>query len=340
MATLTSPSPVIIENGGVLVTSTFTLNFVGGTVTQNPDGSVDVDISGAGGGANTSLTNLVAPVQPNQDIDLQDSIIIEGVPYPLFPDQVASMQYVLDAVAAAPGTGANVFLSNLSATSINADLIPSVTGTRALGTNALVWNYLYVYNIMGAADGNPLRFDTPVRSGAGESTGNLDFNTGAAASNTSGNLNFHSGSSGTNTGSISFSTGTAISGGSGVFDFVSGTIPSSASGTITGGVTLRSGNVTGVGSGTARSGGIELKSGDNSSTNVSATSGDILLKTGTTAGGAGTRGKIRCVNKTAFVLPIDGADPVAGDSEHGQMYFNSITNKFRGYDGSAWVDLN
>ncbi len=41
-----------------------------------------------------------------------------------------------------------------------------------------------------------------------------------------------------------------------------------------------------------------------------------------------------------LVLPVFTSDPSGGNSEEGQMYFNSNTNKFRGYDGTTWVDLN
>ena len=37
-------------------------------------------------------------------------------------------------------------------------------------------------------------------------------------------------------------------------------------------------------------------------------------------------------------LDTQSADPTTGLAA-GQMYFNTTTNKFRGYNGTAWVDL-
>jgi hypothetical protein len=56
------------------------------------------------------------------------------------------------------------------------------------------------------------------------------------------------------------------------------------------------------------------------------------------AGGASTA-KHTLFGGHGLVLPLLTSDPSGGNSEKGQMYFNSSTNKFRGYNGSAWVDL-
>ena len=56
---------------------------------------------------------------------------------------------------------------------------------------------------------------------------------------------------------------------------------------------------------------------------------------------------ITLTTKTDTSIKLDGgvtqlfnttADPTE-NLEKGQMYFNSSTNKFRGYNGTAWVDL-
>lgn len=41
-----------------------------------------------------------------------------------------------------------------------------------------------------------------------------------------------------------------------------------------------------------------------------------------------------------LVVPLLASDPAGGDSEEGQIYFNTATNKFRGHDGTSWTDLN
>jgi len=40
-----------------------------------------------------------------------------------------------------------------------------------------------------------------------------------------------------------------------------------------------------------------------------------------------------------LVVPTYTADPAGADSENGQIYYNSTTNKFRGYENGSWANL-
>lgn len=53
-----------------------------------------VDNASPGGGANTSLSNLVAPVQPNEDFDFQGTNKITGLPVPALASDAATKAYV------------------------------------------------------------------------------------------------------------------------------------------------------------------------------------------------------------------------------------------------------
>lgn len=58
-----------------------------------------------------------------------------------------------------------------------------------------------------------------------------------------------------------------------------------------------------------------------------------------TPGGASTN-KHYCFGGHGLVLPLLTADPSGANSEEGQMYYNTSTHKFRGYNGTVWQDLN
>ena len=45
-------------------------------------------------------------------------------------------------------------------------------------------------------------------------------------------------------------------------------------------------------------------------------------------------------NTGKLVVPKYTADPAGGDSTQGQIYYNTVSGKFRGYDGASWVDLS
>ena len=57
---------------------------------------------------------------------------------------------------------------------------------------------------------------------------------------------------------------------------------------------------------------------------------------------AGSTSKHYFVGGHGLVVPLLAADPAGGDSEDGQIYKNTTSGKFRGYDAvtSAWVDLS
>lgn len=40
----------------------------------------------------------------------------------------------------------------------------------------------------------------------------------------------------------------------------------------------------------------------------------------------------------SFVVPVATSDPASPAT--GQIYFNSVSGKFRGYNGATWVDFN
>ena len=50
-------------------------------------------------------------------------------------------------------------------------------------------------------------------------------------------------------------------------------------------------------------------------------------------------GKITTGSDFGMVLPVLSSDPGGGDSEEGQVYYNSSSDKIRWYNGSAWADL-
>jgi hypothetical protein len=52
-----------------------------------------------------------------------------------------------------------------------------------------------------------------------------------------------------------------------------------------------------------------------------------------------TTGKIGLFSDYGVVLPVESTEPGGGDSEDGQVYYNSSTGRFRAYLDGAWVDL-
>lgn len=139
-----------------------------------------------------------------------------------------------------------------------------------------------------------------------------------------------------------------------------GTLPLAAlpSGTTTGDVFLWSGsnwiitNISGVAAGAESGGPFELVSGTWQLIagvhflKYSDSTSYIYLGANYAEIGDGTTGlsfeetKQRFSNGEGVIWPNVAADPDIGDSEEGQTYFNTVTKKFRGFDGTSWVDLN
>lgn len=110
---ITSPgTPLAVEDpgGATIVPNASIIQFTGAVgVAAGGPGEVIVNIGGVGSFANTSLTNLIAPVQPNEDIDLQGLQFIINSPNPVNPQDVATKDYVDN------GVFVNQQLSNLVA---------------------------------------------------------------------------------------------------------------------------------------------------------------------------------------------------------------------------------
>lgn len=81
------------DNGTIVVAATQILNFIGATVSSTGPGEVTIDISG-GTGANRNLSNLLAPVQPNLNIDMQSAQTLVNVPTPINPGDAVPKSYV------------------------------------------------------------------------------------------------------------------------------------------------------------------------------------------------------------------------------------------------------
>ncbi len=99
----------------------------------------------------------------------------------------------------------------------------------------------------------------------------------------------------------------------------------SNSGNVSGHVIVQSGNTS-----AASSGNVSIKSGD--ATN-GGNSGDINLAVGTVT--SGTQGKIN-MSALSLALPQQAADP---SGSAGDIYYNSMTNKIRWFNGAIWADL-
>jgi hypothetical protein len=112
MADITGPPTLVVENpsGTPIVRAASIMQFTGSAgVTDAGNGKVVINVGGVGSFANTNLNNLTGPVQPNENIDLQDTIEIINVPTPTAAGDVANKAYV-DAIGS---SFANLHLSNL-----------------------------------------------------------------------------------------------------------------------------------------------------------------------------------------------------------------------------------
>lgn len=110
---------------------------------------------------------------------------------------------------------------------------------------------------------------------------------------------------------------------------------------VAGGIDIRTGSaqnsigdiqIIGGNSVDSNGGNITISSGD--STNANAGGVDI----GTGSSSSGNPGRVKILNNALFTLSTLSADPAG--AEVGAIYFNTSSNKFRGFDGSIWTDLN
>jgi len=72
-----------------------------------------------------------------------------------------------------------------------------------------------------------------------------------------------------------------------------------------------------------------LSSGDDS----------LILSANQETPGGSSSAKIYMYGGHGLVIPLLTADPAGGDSEVGQVYYNSTDDKFRAYENGAWVDM-
>lgn len=80
-----------------------------------------------------------------------------------------------------------------------------------------------------------------------------------------------------------------------------------------------------------------IKSNDETSY-LSLLSGEAYLQGGTSALDL-IGDKAIFFNGLGLVIPVFTSDPAGGDSEVGQIYYNSTSNKIRWYNGTAWAVL-
>lgn len=297
-------------------------------------------------GANVFLSNLATPVQPNQDFDMGGVQRITNHPLPVALNDVATKDYVDNF---SPLVGASRDLSNLLPTSINEHLIPSANVTFTLGSIFNNWSSLWTSQI---ASSSSLFIDsqslTPLASNIIINTGGHPTNPSAASGafylSTGDNL-IISGGSGDGSGIISIRTGTSEYN-TGSIEIQSGSISNATSSLGSSGqIIIRTGNVSSnteqassgwmyleTGAGVGNSGHISISSGSS----LQGNSGDINMACG--PANNGNRGKVKLYDSTVLQLSKIAMDPP--NPEEGDMYFNVTTKKFRGYDGTSWVDLN
>jgi len=206
------------------------------------------------------------------------------------------------------GAFASPKLENLvSPTTVNQDLIP-LSSVRNLGNSTTPWNRLFTGDVL-------------LRDG-GVSYGILD--SGASLSVPSGaTVQFV-----LVTGAFAPDQNIGIN-----------TINSSSISFPSGSIYQETGNQTSASVGTANSGSLRWKTGNVTNANNSGASGSMIWETGTAATGA--RGIFEF--KAPFMrIPLGTADPTAPAPTGGEMYYNTSTGKFRGYNAVAvaWQDLN
>jgi hypothetical protein len=69
------------------------------------------------------------------------------------------------------------------------------------------------------------------------------------------------------------------------------------------------------------------------------TGGALLISSSTGSAIGMDADKVYVSSVYGMVLPVLSSDPGGGDSEEGQVYYNSGTDKIRWYNGSAWADI-
>lgn len=139
-------------------------------------------------------------------------------------------------------------------------------------------------------------------------SGRIDLQTGASIDGFSGAIQLATGESEYQSGDVYLKTG-------------NGLVDDDA---YTGSLYVWSGNVTG----TARPGEIQLKTGDHEDGDGK----NISLVTGTPSG-TGARGTV-VIDANALRLPSAAADPTGIAA--GDLYYNTVSNKLRFYNGAAW----